>query len=508
MKSRRALLVSSWPSPQVGAVLWLMSTAATRPEWTAALLLLSPFVLVPLGLRLVARGTTGSAVPSLNSLAAVAPLIAIAAAASFVADPGALAAMISLPWFVFTIAIAFTGTARLLSRHSLLDPGIGTDAGLIFVAVGGAWFTISRAGLNPLGFSDAIVQLTAVHFHYAGFALPIVAGFVSKYLRMSSAVSIAVIVGVPLTAVGITFGGWLEWIGATTMALAGAATALCLLRISASRTGPIRVLLGLAGVSLAGGMSLALGWSWSVRFDWTFLGLDSMAAVHGSLNALGFGVLGLIGLNMLAASEPAGTYESLSTSLHLGRPSTDALDVLARSAHGQTTTNASGLLNRPVPAGFRRKVWTQQVDADDFSAASEAIRHWNGHQAAGIKLSPTVPAIQVGETLALAIPVGPISVSATCRIVDVFDEPNRYGFAYSTLPHHPEDGEESFVVARHADGTVDVSVTAVWRPATLANHVCRPLGRFLQNRTIGRYLSGIATYQPHPTSPKAARPCN
>lgn len=100
-----------------------------------------------------------------------------------------------------------------------------------------------------------------------------------------------------------------------------------------------------------------------------------------------------------------------------------------------------------------------------------------------------------GQTLALAIPVGPISVSATCRIIEVIDEPDRFGYVYSTLPHHPEDGEESFILARHDNGHVDFTVTAVWRPSTLATRVCPPVTRFLQNRAISRYLDGVTRFQ-------------
>ena len=53
-------------------------------------------------------------------------------------------------------------------------------AGLVYLAVGGVWTVIARAGLRPLGFPDLIVLLTAVHFHYAGFALPVLAGLVAR----------------------------------------------------------------------------------------------------------------------------------------------------------------------------------------------------------------------------------------------------------------------------------------------------------------------------------------
>jgi len=496
---KKKLATARWEqwikSAALGGAIWVAWALAVRPEWAAVLLLLSPFVLLPLGLRLAAIGETGPETPILRLLSRLAPALATFAAASFLADPGLLAALFSVPWLAFTVTVASVGITRLLSRRTLVDPGIGADAGLVFVAVGGVWLTIGRAGLNPLGFSDAIVQLTAVHFHYAGFALPIVAGFTASRLNRSALLPVAVIIGVPLTAIGITAGGWLEWSAATAMALAGIATAGLLLRLSAHEGGRARMLNSTAGVALMAGMSLALGWAWSIRFGWHFLGLDSMAATHGSLNALGFGLLGLLGLNMLDAT---ASPEAGATSMHLGRPSTETLQRLAGRAADQETTNAVGLVNRPTPAGFKRRSWQRHAAHGDFAAAAEAIQQWRGHDAAGIRRSPTQAKIVVGETLALAIPVGPISITATCRIVEVIDEPDRYGFTYSTLPHHPADGEESFIVTRHGDGSVDVTVTAVWRSATVANHICPPLTRFLQNRAINQYLDGIATFRGQP----------
>ena len=63
-----------------------------------------------------------------------------------------------------------------------------------------------RAGLRPLGFPDLIVLLTAVHFHYAGFALPVLTGLVARVLGgpAAGAACLGVIAGVPLVAIGIT----------------------------------------------------------------------------------------------------------------------------------------------------------------------------------------------------------------------------------------------------------------------------------------------------------------
>ena len=52
---------------------------------------------------------------------------------------------------------------------------LSIDAGLIYLVVGGIASVMVGADLRPLGFSATIVLLTAAHFHYAGFVLPVIA---------------------------------------------------------------------------------------------------------------------------------------------------------------------------------------------------------------------------------------------------------------------------------------------------------------------------------------------
>jgi uncharacterized protein (UPF0548 family) len=72
----------------------------------------------------------------------------------------------------------------------------------------------------------------------------------------------------------------------------------------------------------------------------------------------------------------------------------------------------------------------------------------------------------------------------------VVSEPGRCGFAYGTLPGHPESGEEAFLLEQHDDGTVTFAVTAFSRPATALARAAGPLGRAIQShltsRTCGR----------------------
>jgi uncharacterized protein (UPF0548 family) len=71
------------------------------------------------------------------------------------------------------------------------------------------------------------------------------------------------------------------------------------------------------------------------------------------------------------------------------------------------------------------------------------------------------------------------------------DEPRRRGFAYGTLPGHPENGEEAFVIEHHDDDAVSFTITAFSRPATRLARIAGPLGRIAQRRITARYLRSI-----------------
>ena len=45
-----------------------------------------------------------------------------------------------------------------------------------------------------------------------------------------------------------------------------------------------------------------------------------------------------------------------------------------------------------------------------------------------------------------------------CRVIYIIDEDDRWGYAYGTLPHHVERGEESFIVSKDKGGNVTFTV--------------------------------------------------
>jgi uncharacterized protein (UPF0548 family) len=84
-----------------------------------------------------------------------------------------------------------------------------------------------------------------------------------------------------------------------------------------------------------------------------------------------------------------------------------------------------------------------------------------------------------------------------CRVIYVVDEARRYGFAYGTLPGHPECGEEAFVVEHRPDDEVVFAISAFSRPADWLVRIGGPFVRRLQARATSSYLNAIGRLTVH-----------
>jgi YndJ-like protein len=308
-------------STYLGAAVWLLLVLPRRPSpfetgWAVLLLLLGALVIVPLGLRLVTDLQETAVV--LWRLATIVQFpAALLLVASFGRPPGTLAAVLALPWLATTALIALIGLLRAWNRGWRPVEELCFDAGLIYLVVGGGWTVLSRFGYRPLGFEDVIVLLTGIHFHYAGFALPIMTGLAGRLLRTgpSRLAAAGVIVGVPLVALGITarqlaWGSGIEVVSTWVMSIAGLLTSSLLLRLALRGEEPTaaRILWAVAAVSLAFGMVLSLLYGSRSLYSIAALDIPWMRAFHGTANALGTGLVGLLGWNLatrVSAQKPA-----------------------------------------------------------------------------------------------------------------------------------------------------------------------------------------------------------
>ena len=91
----------------------------------------------------------------------------------------------------------------------------------------------------------------------------------------------------------------------------------------------------------------------------------------------------------------------------------------------------------------------------------------------------------------LGFGVEPLAMRAPCRVVYVIDEPRRRGFAYGTLPGHPESGEEAFILDHRDDGTIAFNIIAFSRPASILAKLAGPIGRIVQDAMTRRYFRAL-----------------
>jgi hypothetical protein len=290
---------------------WLSLPVETGGEtWLIErLLLLSVLVFTPLTLALLAtRRKDGPHPLPLRAAALFQPFAAILVVVAFHARTGLAAALLTAGWILVTGLIALFGlwrvSQRWVARKRLLPmEELCIDAGLAYVTVGSGWLFLSRRGLNPLGFSDTIVLLTAVHFHYAGFAAPILAGLTGRKIQSGIARKLylpsaaGVLAGPPLVAAGITLSRGVEVFSAIILALSLFTLALLTLFVivPALNHGAARWLLTLSSLSVIVTMIFACLYA-AGRFTGNeIIPLPLMAQVHGVSNALGFVLCGLLG---------------------------------------------------------------------------------------------------------------------------------------------------------------------------------------------------------------------
>ncbi|MCA1810946.1 MAG: YndJ family protein, partial [Halobacteriales archaeon] len=266
-------------------------------------LALAILVVVPLGFALAAVPDRRGREPW--PLRAAAWLHAPAASLAVVAllmPPGPLAGALCIPWLAFATLGVLWAAIRLLSRPWPLAQEFAFDASLAFLLNGALFLLFWRAGLHPLGFPSLVIALTAIHFHFASFAIPAMLGMAGRVLRAGTrrgrSLPLAVAacaVGLPLTAAGIIASPLLEAIGAALVALAGLAAALLTTRAAHRVAAPAAPVLGLAAAAALGGMLLAAAYGTRSLLGAWVPPMETMLFVHSALNGAGFATLGLAG---------------------------------------------------------------------------------------------------------------------------------------------------------------------------------------------------------------------
>lgn len=159
-------------------------------------------------------------------------------------------------------------------------------------------------------------------------------------------------------------------------------------------------------------------------------------------------------------------------------------------ANLQLTYSEVGGTVGPLPDGYRHVTESAVIGRGRarFDDAAAKVMRWGMLRGAGVRVEASSEVATVGAEVLVG--VGPLR--APCRVVYVIEDAHRRGFAYGTLPGHPESGEEMFAVRYDpATDEVHAEVVAFSRHATWWSRLGSPVTALAQRVITKRYLTAL-----------------
>jgi hypothetical protein len=202
---------------------------------------------------------------------------------------GPLAAALVLPFGAAVVA----ATTSLLGPGRVRRPARAEVLTGAYALVAAGALAQSRAGLTSAGIREPIVELTAVHFTYAGAAALALAA------RARGRASLALVAAAPpVVALGFVTRHPVPQVGGAVLMALGVCGVAALELRRAGRDHPLgrcrRLLLGASGLAVWAPMALAVSWAAAQHAGLTALPIPGMILAHGVPNAVGFCLCGLL----------------------------------------------------------------------------------------------------------------------------------------------------------------------------------------------------------------------
>lgn len=149
------------------------------------------------------------------------------------------------------------------------------------------------------------------------------------------------------------------------------------------------------------------------------------------------------------------------------------------------------------PEGFHRVVSQTYLGegVSVYRRVAEGILGWELQRRSGLRVRTESDVVVPGARVVSGFGVGPFRINAPCEVVWVHPRlpggaPQSAGFAYGTLPGHPERGEEAFEVEIDAQGRVFLKITAFSRHSNWFYMAGGALARRAQSLITSRYIEG------------------
>lgn len=169
--------------------------------------------------------------------------------------------------------------------------------------------------------------------------------------------------------------------------------------------------------------------------------------------------------------------------IRLSPPTADLLAEVANAASTQRPTY-------PADGDFQPFEYWQTVGhgAASFRAGRRFLTDWRMHRDSGVRVEP-VP-LAIGNDVVLWTRTMGLTLVFACRIVDVVDTDDAYGFTYATLPGHPQQGIETFRL-EYTNDVVQLRIEGESRPAAMLSKLSGPIGPRLQRQITERYITSM-----------------
>jgi uncharacterized protein (UPF0548 family) len=127
----------------------------------------------------------------------------------------------------------------------------------------------------------------------------------------------------------------------------------------------------------------------------------------------------------------------------------------------------------------------------DFATARERLATFATHALPYLFVYPRDARVVVRRDVVVCARVGAVWSINPCRVVLVEDTPDRFAYAYGTLPGHVESGEEWFSVEKVGSRVV-AETRAYARMADVFARLLTPIARRVQRRVKVDYLRALA----------------
>ena len=128
---------------------------------------------------------------------------------------------------------------------------------------------------------------------------------------------------------------------------------------------------------------------------------------------------------------------------------------------------------------------------ETFERAVRNIQEWKVHQQVGLNVTTECLVVTENVEAVFQLRYRCLYVTIACRVLRVMKKESSWGFIYGTLPHHAEQGEESFVVEHLPNDTVRFTVRAHSRPGHPLVKLGSPVARHVQKVINTRYLRAM-----------------